>query len=108
MSKTLTPIKNATPFLGRPRHPRLPETPPRLPGPSRVTAAKAARARALPARPRQDAARPGPGSLPRKPTPLPRGPCRSRSLAGLAARLALHTATGARKYLTVGERYVFL
>jgi len=51
-----------------------------------------ARARALPSRTRQGAARPGPG-IPKAPAP---------------AGMALHTADGARKYLTAGERDAFL
>jgi hypothetical protein len=55
-----------------------------------------ARARALPSRTRQGAARSGPGV---QKTPAPPPP---------PAAMGLHTADGARKYLTAGERDAFL
>ncbi len=62
-----------------------------------MTALVKARARALPSRANQDAARPGPRipSL-KAPSPSPQ------------AGMQLHTADGARKYLTAGERDAFL
>lgn len=56
-----------------------------------MTRRPAERARARPSRTRQGAARPGPG--------IPPAP---------AAGMQLHTADGARKYLTAGERDAFL
>ena len=58
-------------------------------------AEREARARALPSRSRQGSASPGPGiSSPKAPAPH--------------AGTQLHTADGARKYLTAGERDAFL
>jgi hypothetical protein len=57
------------------------------------------RARALPSHTRQGAARPGPripGAKAPSPPPVPQ------------AGMQLHTADGARKYLTAGERDAFL
>jgi len=89
---------------------------------------KAARTRALPSRSRQDAARLGPGTtqgaavrpmkpaLAAPPAKPPTAKLPSRTVAGKSpaaspkpqAGMALHTATGARKYLTAGERDAFL
>jgi len=63
---------------------------------SRQAASAKARARALPSRTHQGAARPAPG-VPKAPSPPP-------PLGGMR----LHTVDGARKYLTAGERDAFL
>ena len=70
------------------RRPATPPSPARLP---KAATAKQA-ARALPSRSRQGRAGPGPGI---QKAPVPAG-------------MALHTADGARKYLTAGERDAFL
>lgn len=68
-----------------------------------MTTRTKARARALPSRSRQGRAGPGPG------IPSPKAPSPSPSPAPqVQAGMQLHTADGARKYLTAGEREAFL
>ena len=67
------------------------------PSPALLSKRAKARAKALPSRTRQWAARPGPG--------ITKAPQTSQAPQ---IGMGLHTADGARKYLTTGERDAFL